>query len=220
MIELKNICKIYKLPAGRKTVLKDLSLSIPEGDYLIISGANGCGKTTLLNIIAGLLLPSSGEYNYNGKQFETTPRGLLRFRGEDIGYVSQHSFFVEKNTALKNILLPLELRHEAIHLNDINALAQMLCVDALLRKRVGTLSTGERQKISLIRALIKNPKLLLLDEPTSALDAASRQAVATLLADYNAKGGTVVVATHDKEFMTLGKRRLAMENGVLAEIYS
>jgi ABC-type lipoprotein export system ATPase subunit len=216
MIELENIKKVYKSPTGIKTVLNKASLSINEGDFITITGANGSGKTTLLNIISGLLMPDEGKYIYAGERMLNSPKDLLDFRRTDIGYVTQKSFFIEKRTVFDNISLPLEIRHKKVVPECFNSLAEKIGIAQLLEKKVGTLSAGERQKVSIMRALITNPRLLLLDEPTSSIDKASRSIVADLFSEYNRNGTTIVLATHDCELEKFGQYHYLMSQGVLA----
>lgn len=200
ILELKNIFKDY--PQGKLVVpvLKDINLTIDEGEYIAIMGPSGSGKTTLMNLIGCLDVPTSGSYLLAGEDIsKASDNHLAEIRNRHIGFVFQQFNLLPKLTALDNVALPLlyggvgkKERRERAHA----ALEKVGLADRV-DFRPNQLSGGQCQRVAIARAIVGNPKLLLADEPTGALDSKSGEQVMELFAKLNEEGMTILMITHD-----------------------
>ena len=200
LLELKNICKNYKNGSEEMQVLKSVSLSVDEGDYLAIMGPSGSGKSTLMNIIGCLDKPTSGEYHLDGTDIlSLDENGLSEIRTHKIGFVFQHFQLLPGETAIQNVMLcrvGLEER-----------------VDFLPSQ----LSGGQKQRVAVARALVNNPSIILADEPTGALDQKSGKTVMELFEQLNNEGVTIVIITHDRNVGSRAKKLLHIVDGEILE---
>ena len=190
VLYIDNLTKKY----GKKTVLDIKSLTIEKEKITCITGPNGCGKSTLLNIIAGLDDEFSGDISYNGQ-------ALSRGEVENMTYVFQKPYLF-KRSVLENIAYPLKLRGLSHEQRDKRAMEMMVRfeIEGLKDERADLLSGGESQKVALARALVFEPKLLLLDEPTSSIDPDSIQVMEREILDFNKKTqATIVIVTHNMD---------------------
>jgi ABC-type lipoprotein export system ATPase subunit len=200
MLQLHDIRKTYRGPAGEVRALDGLTLDVAAGEFVAVRGPSGCGKTTLLLVAGGLLRPDAGRALIDGRDlYAMGDEERARFRASAVGFVFQQFHLLPYLSALDNVLaadLPLKrtgARDRALSLLDRLGLAGRAAhVPAQL-------STGERQRTALARALLNGPKLLLADEPTGNLDADSGRAVLDGLAEFAAGGGAVLLVTHDAE---------------------
>ena len=196
-LTLKNITKDF----GSKKILRDINLEVDSGQIIAIKGKSGVGKSTLLNIIAGLETPTSGLYQFHDLRMnEIGLNELAKVRGDKIGYISQFSPMVSKLTALENIQIPILFKKNVIQQkeleNKILELADLFQINHLLGERIEKLSGGEIQRVGIIRSLINFPELIVADEPTGSLDDDTALIVLNFLQQMK-KGGTIVVlATH------------------------
>ena len=187
--------------AGAIDILKDVSLSVPQGGSLAILGASGSGKSTLLGILAGLDTPSSGEVWWFGERIDGLSEDARAMRRNGVlGFVFQSFQLLGHLNALENVMLPLEL----IGAKDAQIQALAMLEQVGMRERAGhfpkTLSGGEQQRVALARAFVTRPRLIFADEPTGSLDAANGEMIADLLFDLRARHGTtVVLVTHAPE---------------------
>src|SRR6266545_713422 len=200
MLEITNLSKSYRSPSGRLTVLDGLTLTVNPGEFVAVQGRSGCGKTTLLLAAGGLLQPDAGRVAVNGQDlYALSDEGRARFRAAHIGFVFQQFHLVPYLSVLDNVLAP----SLALRLPDARARAERLLDDFGLagrRRHVpAQLSTGERQRTALARALLNRPKLLLADEPTGNLDHENAAVVLDHLATFARGGGAVLLVTHDPE---------------------
>lgn len=218
MIKLNAIKKSYSYRRKKQVVLDNVSMEIEKGDIITIGGSNGSGKTTLLNILGGIDVADEGEYYYNGNRILNKPSELLSFRREHIGIVPQKNMLVDKISVYKNIALPLEIRKESSVKEKVKDISRVLGIEGLLWKKPHKLSVGECQRVSIARAIITNPELLLADEPTSSLDQSSTDTVLGLFQKLRDGGSTVIIITHDEEVAVCGNKRYVMKNGKLTQI--
>lgn len=221
MIELKHLCRSYRMGSETVNALQDFTLDIEAGDYLSIMGPSGSGKSTLLNQLGLLDSPSSGEYCLDGiATTELNEAEKARFRNEHIGFVFQAYHLINRLTALENVELPLVLKGVPASQRRVKAteLLKTLGLNDLLNRRPQQLSGGQRQRIAIARAVITQPKIVLADEPTGNLDRASGQEVITLLETLNNQGMTLVIVTHDSDLGARAKRQIIMVDGQLLEI--
>lgn len=221
MIELKNINKIYKQNKNDEVIaLKDVNLSINEGELIILKGASGSGKSTILSLIAALSKPTSGEVIVDGKKISKLPDNFASiYRRDNIGFIFQKYNLITDISVKENILLPL------IPLNPIeNELKEKLNLvmdrfkishkkDILVRN----LSGGEQQRVAIARANVNSPKIIIADEPTANLDEKLSLHFIEILRELKTAGKTVVVATHDPLFFDLDfvDREIEVSNGTI-----
>lgn len=218
MIEVKEIAKFYGSGESRFKVLKELSLKIESGDFAVISGASGSGKSTLLNVMSGLERPDSGQVLYDGKDITAfSDSELTAFRKENIGFIFQQYYLLPNMTVAKNVKMGADLAANSSYEEIIEAVG----LKDKLHKYPNELSGGEQQRVSVARALAKNPKVLFLDEPTGALD----EATGRLVLDYIVKlqkeyGFTIVMVTHNLNIAEMAKTVIKMNSGKISEIYT
>lgn len=218
ILELRDICKTYDQGRLEVPVLKNVSLSVEEGEYLAIMGPSGSGKTTLMNIIGCLDVPSSGEYYLEGEELSgQTDSMLSQVRLRSIGFVFQSFFLLPRQSAVENVALPL-LYAGVKRKKRLEIAAQALERVGLgdrLNFKPTQLSGGQCQRVAIARAMVNSPKLLLADEPTGALDTASGEQIMELFQSLNDEGVTIVMITHEADIAAHAKRVLHIRDGQL-----
>ncbi len=218
--EMTDIQKFYQMGDERMHVLKNINLSLQQGEYLSILGPSGSGKSTLMNIIGCLDVPTSGRYLLRGREVEgMTETELAHLRSSEIGFIFQNSQLLPRLTAQKNVELPLiyagiaprERRRRAEQMLDRVGLSD--------RKNhfPNQLSGGQQQRVAIARALVGNPSLLLADEPTGALDQKTGRQVMALFQELSAEGRTIIMITHDTNIASYAKRIVHIIDGELTE---
>ncbi len=217
MIKLENVQKEFRLRGNIIRALADVNIEINAGEFVIIMGPTGCGKTTMLNVMSGLDLPDDGSIVLDGEKVDRASEARLsNIRRRKIGFVFQDFNLIETLTAIENIeavLWPGVLRSKEIEDRAINALRK---VDLLDRKDnlPKELSGGEKQRVAIARAIIHKPRVLFADEPTGNLDAGAAQQIMELLKSLNKEMGTTMcIVTHDKGLVKYGTRLVEMEHG-------
>lgn len=206
MIEVKNISKRY-----RNTVLDDISFTAEKGQCIGIIGANGCGKTTLLSIMAGVNKAQSGKIYYNNELADR--KSVFK---KYIAYVPQENPLIDELTAKDNLLLWLGSNRK-IKDGFENGVLKDLGIDEFLNKQVNELSGGMKRRLSIGISLSNNAPIMLLDEPGSALDIYGKQEVNSYISNYVKNGGTVVMSTHDRDEIDLCNKLYKIEDGILKE---
>ncbi len=221
MLEIRELSKTYRGPAGPLRVLRGLSLGVAAGEFVAVQGRSGCGKTTLLLAAGGLLRPDGGQVLVNGQDlYALSEEARARFRAAHIGFVFQQFHLIPYLSARENVLAAAL----AVPVPEARARADELLAALGLDGRAGhvpaELSTGERQRTALARALLHRPRLLLADEPTGNLDRESAEIVLNHLADFARGGGAVLLATHDPEAASRAQRvvRLDAQTPASAEV--
>lgn len=220
MLELKNIYKNYTQGKMDVPVLKDISLSVDEGEYVAIMGPSGSGKTTLMNIIGCLDNPTSGEYILEGKDIsQSSDNKLSDVRLHSIGFVFQSFYLLSRQSALENVALPL--LYAGVRRKERLEIARKALERVGLGDRVNfkptQLSGGQCQRVAIARAIVNNPKVLLADEPTGALDTKSGEQIMEIFQKLNEEGVTIVMITHEPEIAAHAKRVLHIRDGMLLE---
>ena len=220
MLELKNIYKHYTQGKMDVPVLKDISLSVDEGEYVAIMGPSGSGKTTLMNIIGCLDSPTSGEYILEGKDIsQSSDNKLSDVRLHSIGFVFQSFYLLSRQSALENVALPL--LYAGVRRKERLEIARKALERVGLGDRVNfkptQLSGGQCQRVAIARAIVNNPKVLLADEPTGALDTKSGEQIMEIFQKLNEEGVTIVMITHEPEIAAHAKRVLHIRDGMLLE---
>lgn len=220
MIELKDIYKIYQTGDTQVNAVDGISLHINKGEFVAIVGQSGSGKSTCMNIIGCLDVPTSGTYILNGKDVSTLSDDELSFiRNEELGFIFQQYNLIQKITVLENVELPL------IYRNMSKSKRISLAREAL--KKVGLanmenrypkqLSGGQQQRVSIARALAGNPSVILADEPTGALDSKTGIEVLEFIKELNDEGNTIVLITHDNSIAQRAKRVVRLQDGKIIE---
>lgn len=216
-VELKNVRKIYKMGEVEIKALDGVDFQIEKGEFVVIVGPSGAGKTTVLNVLGGMDTCTSGVVRVDGKDIsDFNNRNLTSYRRDDIGFVFQFYNLVQNLTALENVELALQICKD--HLD-----AEEVLENVGLKERKmnfpSQLSGGEQQRVAIARALAKNPKILLCDEPTGALDYQTGKSILKLLQDTCKKMGmTVIVITHNLAIAPMADRMIRMKNGKVAEM--
>ena len=211
-VELKNVEKLYQMGEVTIKAAAGINFEIEKGEFAVVVGPSGAGKTTVLNILGGMDTATSGEVLVDGENIAAlSQRELTRYRREDIGFVFQFYNLVPNLTALENVELALQICKN--HLD-----ASQVMWEVGLGERMGNfpaqLSGGEQQRVSIARALAKNPKILLCDEPTGALDYQTGKAILKLLQDTcHSRGMTGIVITHNTAIMPMADRIIEIKNG-------
>ncbi|CAN1212859.1 ABC transporter ATP-binding protein [Tumidithrix helvetica PCC 7403] len=220
MISIEGLTKTYHLGELDVPVLKEIDLSIQEGEYVAIMGTSGSGKSTLMNIIGCLDRPTSGLYTLDGRDLTTMDDDeLADIRNQYIGFVFQQFNLLPRLTALENVMLPMIYaevpRSERIKF-AIAALEKIGLGDRL-SNRPSQLSGGQQQRVAIARALVNHPALVLADEPTGALDSKTSHEIMELLTELNQQGTTIALVTHDATVAAQTKRVIHMQDGVIVE---
>ena len=218
--EMTDIQKFYQMGDERMHVLKNINLSLRQGEYLSILGPSGSGKSTLMNIIGCLDVPTSGRYLLRGREVEgMTETELAQLRSSEIGFIFQNSQLLPRLTAQKNVELPL-IYAGIVPRERRRRAEQMLDRVGLSDRRnhyPNQLSGGQQQRVAIARALVGNPSLLLADEPTGALDQKTGRQVMALFQELSAEGRTIIMITHDTNIASYAKRIVHIIDGELTE---
>ena len=216
-VEFKNVSKCYHTGEVDIHALSNVNFSLEEGEFCIIVGASGAGKTTILNILGGMDTLTEGEVWLDGKLISgLNKKELTTYRRYDVGFVFQFYNLIGNLTALENVELASQICKEPLDAREV--LAQVGLSDRM-SNFPAQLSGGEQQRVAIARALAKNPKLLLCDEPTGALDYKTGKAVLKLLQDTcKNTGTTVVVITHNQALTGMADRVITVKSGQIAEM--
>lgn len=214
MITLTNITKTYQTPRGPVNALDDINLRIEEGQFLAIHGPSGSGKTTLLLTIAAMLRPTAGKVSFESRDlYAMSPRQRAKFRAQSIGFIFQMFHLVPYLNVFENVALAAGPTQSKIDCERINELLKNLSLADRMFHTPPQLSSGEKQRTAIARALLNNPKLILADEPTGNLDPENAAAVFGYLSDFHKVGGTVIVVTHGPEAKQFADREIALRDG-------
>ena len=221
MINLKKISRTFILPSGDIDAVKNVSIKIKKGEFIIVSGPSGAGKTTLLNMASGIDFPSSGEVLISGNSIKKFSKNQLNeLRRKTIGMVFQAHALMPLLSAYENVELPLRIlgisgKERRIKTEEI---LEILGLKYRMSHRPYELSGGERQRVSVARALVRKPKILVADEPTSQLDSVNTEIVFEQIKNICKKfNTTVVLATHDQRMKKFGDKLFNMRSGELNE---
>ena len=218
MIELKGIERRFQVGDEEVHALRQVDLTLADGDYAAVMGPSGSGKSTLLNILGLLDRPDAGSYRLDGVETTTLDEERrARLRRERIGFVFQAFHLVPRLTAFENVELPLILAGMAPRQRRERVAAALAAMGLTPRAghRPDQLSGGQRQRVAIARATVTEPGLILADEPTGNLDRASGEDVVGALEALNAKGLTLVVVTHDPALGDRARRRIQMDDGAI-----
>jgi len=218
MIKLEHLSKWISIGGAKTYLLKDINLTINEGEFISIMGPSGSGKSTLMNILGCLDTPTKGEYILNGINVShMTDNELAEVRNEEIGFVFQTFNLLPRNTALDNVALPLI--YAGVNKENRQGRAKSALENVGLGNRIdhkpNELSGGQRQRVAVARALINNPSIILADEPTGNLDTKTSIEIMGLIEDIHAKGNTIILVTHEEDIALHAHRIVRMRDGLV-----
>lgn len=206
-----DLTKIYKNDKIKNVVLKDINLEIKKGQIVVILGPSGSGKSTLLNMLSSLDKKSKGYIFYDGKIISNLDFLKTRFRKNKVGFVFQDCYLLKHLTVLENIILAKRLSKNSFSCDEV---IEMVNLKDKLNLYPHQLSGGERSRVSIARAIIKNPEILFCDEPTGALDEENGKKVLASLVNINKmKKTTIIIVTHNQGIALIGDRIISMQDG-------
>jgi putative ABC transport system ATP-binding protein len=217
IISLKDVWKTYQMGEVEVNALRGISLDVNEGDFLAITGSSGSGKSTMMNLVGCLDLPSKGSIFLDGKDISKLHESdLAKIRGKKIGFIFQQFNLIPNLSALENVMLPLDFQN----LSDEDAkkkavsLLKLVGLSERMHHRPSQLSGGQQQRVAIARALSNDPEVILADEPTGNLDSKSGSDVMGVLEDlWNKEGKTIIMVTHDLILAERGKRKIHLKDG-------
>ena len=216
-VKLEGVSKIYGSKEVKIVAVDEISFQIDKGEFVVIVGPSGAGKTTVLNILGGMDKATSGKVLVDGRDIaKYSNRQLTAYRREEIGFVFQFYNLVPNLTALENVELALQICKNPL---DAKTVLEEVGLKDRLTNFPAQLSGGEQQRVSIARALAKNPKLLLCDEPTGALDYQTGKAILKLLQDMcRERGMTLIVITHNSALTPMSDRVIKIKNGKVSNM--
>ncbi|MCM0647592.1 ABC transporter ATP-binding protein [Clostridium swellfunianum] len=220
MLELRQLKKTYeRTNMSSFTAVENVNIKIMPGDFISIIGRSGSGKSTILNMIAGLLRPTDGKILINGYDlWSMNDTAMAKIRNSKIGYIPQGPSLLSNLSILDNVRLPFCFLHKkGSGIEPAMALLEEIGLKDLAERYPAELSGGEMRRAAIARALINNPEILIADEPTGDLDDETTKEVMKLFYDINCNGTTILMVTHENEIATLGNRLFIMSSGKLIE---
>jgi putative ABC transport system ATP-binding protein len=219
IVETRGLEKIYTIGDHQEHILRDVSLRIRTGEFVVISGSSGSGKTTLLSILSGLDRPTSGTILLSGRDITGLSEDQLApIRNVETGFVFQAFHLIPSLNALENVMFPAELRRDREAAGKAEALLRRVGLWERRSNYPQQLSGGEKQRVAICRALINGPKIVFADEPTGNLDSENSRGIVDLLAGlHREQNTTLVLATHSPEIARRADRVIVLLDGRLAE---
>ena len=216
-IEFKDVCKSYTMGEIEIKALDNINFTIDKGEFVVILGASGAGKTTILNMLGGMDTVTSGSIKVDGKDISgANDKQLCEYRRHDIGFVFQFYNLVQNLTAMENVELARQICKNPM---DSNLVLEMVGLENRQSNFPSQLSGGEQQRVAIARAVAKNPKLLLCDEPTGALDYVTGKQVLKVLQDMSVEHNmTVVMITHNAALADMGQKIIKVRSGKIDDI--
>ena len=217
IVEFKDVSRVYKNGEHEQRALDHVNLSLEEGKFIVVLGPSGAGKSTLLNMLGGLDSPTEGTIVVNGRDISTlTPNELAEYRAASVGFVFQSYNLIPTLTVIENVALVKEIAPNPLSSHDM---LRAVGLEDHIHQFPSELSGGEQQRVSIARALAKNPHILLCDEPTGALDSKTGVQILSLLQDVQRdSGSTVVVITHNATIARLANRIIRVKNGAIESV--
>ncbi|HYN74355.1 MAG TPA: ABC transporter ATP-binding protein [Candidatus Methanoperedens sp.] len=220
IIQLKDVSMVYGCNGTRATALAGISFDIRQGEYVVITGESGAGKSTMLTILGGLQVPTEGTVRIGGADLSTLPAdGLADFRRETIGFVFQAYHLLPYLTARENVMVPMSPERISPR-EKVERADTLLATVGLAGKEnrlPSQLSGGESQRVAIARALVHDPPVLLADEPTGNLDSATGEQILDLFSEWHGRGKTVLMVTHNPANLARATRSLQLRDGRVEE---
>lgn len=216
MIELKNISKTFYIKNAEVNALRQVSLTLSSGEFLVIGGPSGCGKTTLLLVAGCLLKPTSGQVILNGLDpYDLNIGQVDRLRSSTIGFVFQQFHLIPYLSVRENVLSPVLASKDQINPERVDELISHFGLAERAGHLPHQLSTGEKQRTALARALFNKPEIIMADEPTGNLDEENSAIIYSYLKQYVSEGGSILMVSHDSMAREYGTRVLKMSTGMI-----
>jgi putative ABC transport system ATP-binding protein len=218
LIQFEHVTKVYKMGDVTVTALQDVSLTIAEAEFVAIMGASGSGKSTMMNIVGCMDVPTSGRYLLGGHPVSDFDRNTLaEVRNRMLGFVFQSFNLLPRTSALENVELPM--LYAGIHASERRSRATAALTRVGLGQRVhhrsNQLSGGQQQRVALARAMVMNPRVILADEPTGNLDSRTSEEVMTLFQELSRSGITIVLVTHEADIAAYAARSIVLKDGLI-----
>jgi putative ABC transport system ATP-binding protein len=220
VIEIEGLYKDYDTPAGVFPVLKDVNLTIDEGDYVAIMGPSGSGKSTFMNIIGCLDRPTKGEYKLDNHSVKSLDRNdLAKLRNKTIGFVFQGFNLLARSSLLDNVSLPLVYASDSKSLRDEKSkkFLEKVGLGKYLNSKPNQISGGQQQRVAIARALVNQPRIILADEPTGNLDSKTSEEIMALFDSLNKEGITIIIVTHENDIADHASRQVRFLDGKIVE---
>ena len=220
VIEIQGLYKVYNTAAGVFPVLKDVNLTIDDGDYVAIMGPSGSGKSTFMNILGCLDRPTKGEYILDGHSIKSlSSNELAKLRNKTIGFVFQGFNLLARSTLVENVSLPL------VYAEDQKELRTKIAKNILERMGLGNyfdskpsqISGGQQQRVAIARALVNQPRIILADEPTGNLDSKTSDEIMKIFDELNQIGNTIIIVTHENDIAEHASRQVRFLDGKIVE---
>lgn len=217
ILKLENVFKTYRFGNVETHALNGINLSIQQGEIIVILGPSGSGKTTLLNVLSGLDRPTDGNILFHGNNIAKFSEGkITKFRKQNLGFIFQTYNLLEHLNVRENVLVGAKLGKSK---DNIDSIIEVVGLSAHKKKYMHELSGGEQQRVSIARALAKNPSIMFADEPTGALDEKTGKIVLQTLIDANEKlGTTIIIVTHNPGIAQIGDRVLHVNSGKIDKV--
>jgi len=220
VIEIAGLYKDYDTPAGVFPVLKDVNLTIDQGDYVAIMGPSGSGKSTFMNILGCLDRPTKGEYKLDNQSVKSLDRNeLAKLRNKTIGFVFQGFNLLARSSLLDNVSLPLVYASDSKSLRDEKSkkFLEKVGLGKYLNSKPNQISGGQQQRVAIARALVNQPRIILADEPTGNLDSKTSEEIMALFDSLNKEGITIIIVTHENDIADHASRQVRFLDGKIVE---
>ena len=220
VIEIQSLYKDYDTPAGIFPVLKDVNLTIDEGDYVAIMGPSGSGKSTFMNILGCLDRPTKGEYKLNNQSVKALNNNqLAALRNQTIGFVFQGFNLLARSSLVDNVALPLVYAKDQKELRNKIAknILERMGLGQYFESRPNQISGGQQQRVAIARALVNQPRIILADEPTGNLDSKTSEEIMKIFDELNQIGNTIILVTHESDIAKHASRQIRFLDGKIVE---
>ena len=220
VIEITGLYKDYDTPAGVFPVLKDVNLTIEEGDYVAIMGPSGSGKSTFMNILGCLDRPTQGEYKLNNQSVKSLNNNqLAALRNQTIGFVFQGFNLLARSSLVDNVALPLVYAKDQKELRTKIAknILERMGLGQYFESRPNQISGGQQQRVAIARALVNQPRIILADEPTGNLDSKTSEEIMKIFDELNQIGNTIIIVTHENAIADHARRQIRFLDGKIVE---